>query len=111
MQLDKQKQFLNIIQLIKNVQNNAVIAVNAELVNLYWKVGKYINKQLASPAWCDKTVGELASFIQKKYREIKDFNRRGLYRMKQFYETYSSMSFVPLPMKQFDNIKDTILAK
>ena len=45
MKLDKQKQFSEIIQLIKNAQSNAVIAVNAELVNLYWNVGKYINKQ------------------------------------------------------------------
>ena len=129
MKLDKQKQFSEIIQLIKNAQSNAVIAVNAELVNLYWNVGKYINKQLSSATWGDKTVEELASFIQKEYPEIKGFNRRGLYRMKQFYETYSSMSFVSsamtqiqnndnkentivsLPMTQFDNIKDTILTK
>lgn len=129
MKLDKQKQFSEIIQLIKNAQNNAVIAVNAELINLYWNVGKYINKQLSNATWGDKTVDELSSFIQKEHPEIKGFNRRGLYRMKQFYETYSSMSFVSLPMTQiqnsenkdntivslpmtqFDNIKDTILTK
>lgn len=129
MQLDKQKQFSEIIQLIKDAQSNAVIAVNAELVNLYWNVGKYINKQLSNAIWGDKTVEELASFIQKEYPEIKGFTRRGLYRMKQFYETYSSMSFVSLPMTQFqngdnkdntivpsamtqfDNIKDTILTR
>lgn len=129
MKLDKHKQFSEIIQLIKNAQNNAVIAVNAELINLYWNVGKYINKQLSNATWGDKTVDELASFIQKEHPEIKGFNRRGLYRMKQFYETYSSMSFVSLPMTQiqnsenkdntivssamtqFENIKDTILTK
>lgn len=127
MQLDKQKQFSDIVELIKNAHSNAVSAVNTELINLYWNVGKYINKQLSSAAWGDKTVSELASFIQKEYPEIRGFNRRGLYRMKQFYETYSSMSFVSLPMTQtqknndniivssamtqFENIKDTILTK
>lgn len=129
MQLDKQKQFSEIIQLIKNAQNNAVIAVNTELINLYWNVGKYINKQLSNATWGDKTVEELAFFIQKEYPEIKGFNRRGLYRMKQFYETYSSMSFVSSTMTQiqnddnedniivssamtqFDNIRNTILSK
>lgn len=129
MQLDKQKQFSDIIQLIKQSRNDALIAVNTELINLYWNVGKYINKQLTNASWGDKTVDELASFIQKEHPEIKGFNRRGLYRMKQFYETYSSMSFVtsPMtqnqiaenqdvkigssPMTQFDNIKETILTK
>ncbi|HMP29052.1 MAG TPA: PDDEXK nuclease domain-containing protein, partial [Saprospiraceae bacterium] len=39
-------------------------------------------------------VEEFASFIQDNCPGLKGFNRRGLYRMKQFYETYSSPEFV-----------------
>lgn len=100
MEVDKHTQFLEIVRLIKTVRTNVFSAVNTELINLYWNVGSYISKQLANAVWGDKTVEELAAFIQKEYPEVKGFNRRGLYRMKQFYETYSSMSFVSSPMTQ-----------
>ena len=95
-----QQQFAEIIHLIKNSRSNAIKAVNTELINLYWNVGAYINKQLANASWGEKTVDELADFIKKNYPDLKGFNRRGLYRMKQFYETYVSMAFVSPVMIQ-----------
>jgi len=38
--------------------------------------------------WGTAVVDNLAKFIKEKHPEIKGFTRRGLYRMKQFYETY-----------------------
>jgi len=81
---NQQKQFYEIVHLIKNAQNNVVRSINVEMINLYWNVGQYISLQLCNAVWGDKTVDELAVFIQQKYPEIKGFNRRGLYRMKQF---------------------------
>lgn len=89
-----EEQFATIVLLIKQSRNNAIKTVNAELVNLYWNVGGYITKQLATANWGERTVDELAAFISKGYPELKGFSRRGLYRMKQFYETYVSQSFV-----------------
>ena len=109
---DKQKQFHEIVHLIKSVQNNVFVSINVEMINLYWNVGQYLSIQLSNAAWGDKTVDELADFIQRKYPEIKGFNRRGLYRMKQFFETYSSAKFVSLPMTQIqgaDNQSDEIM--
>ena len=94
------QQFADIIQLIQQSRNNAIRAVNSELINLYWNVGGYICKQLDSVRWGEKTVDELAGFIQTNYPEIKGFTRRSLYRMKQFYETYSSASFLFPDIKQ-----------
>jgi len=99
----KEKYFLEIVHLIKNAQNNAVSSINIEMINLYWNVGQYISLQLSRTAWGNKTIDELAAFIQREHPEIKGFNRRGLYRMKQFFETYSSASFVPLPMTQIQS--------
>lgn len=61
------------------------------MINLYWNVGAYINKQLASAGWGKKTVDELADFIQKNHPDLKGFTRRGLYRMKQFYQTVTAV--------------------
>ena len=38
----------------------------------------------------DGYIQSIADFIAKEYPDIKGFNKRGLYRMKQFYETYVS---------------------
>lgn len=94
------KQFSDIILLIKQSRGNAIKAVNTELINLYWNIGAYITHQLAQAAWGEKTVDELANYIQKNHPELKGFNRRGLYRMKQFYETYSGRPFVSSVMTQ-----------
>ena len=39
------KRFTDIIQLIKQSRTNAIRAVNAELINLYWKIGEYISNR------------------------------------------------------------------
>jgi len=94
-----QPQFSDIVALIHHSRNNAIRTVNAELINLYWNVGAHISKKIASANWGEKTVDELASFIQKEHPDLKGFNKRGLYRMRQFYETYIEMAIVA-PMRQ-----------
>ena len=68
--------------------------MNEELIFLYWNVGEYISEQLESQKWGSSYVDELASFISENCLGVKGFNRRGLYRMKQFYETYKGNEFV-----------------
>lgn len=80
--------FADIIQLIKQSRFNALKAVNAELINLYWKVGEYISKKIDQSEWGDSVVKELANFIQTNEPEIKGFSDKNIWRMKQFYETY-----------------------
>jgi predicted nuclease of restriction endonuclease-like (RecB) superfamily len=80
--------FTDIIQLIKQSRTNAIRAVNAELINLYWNIGAYISKKIQQSEWGDSVVTELANFIQTQEPEIKGFSDKNIWRMKQFYETY-----------------------
>jgi predicted nuclease of restriction endonuclease-like (RecB) superfamily len=80
--------FTDIIQLIKQSRTNAIKAVNAELINLYWNIGEYISKKIEQSEWGDSVVTELANFIQTYEPEIKGFSDKNIWRMKQFYETY-----------------------
>ena len=80
--------FTDIVQLIKQSRTNAVKAVNAELINLYWKIGEHISKKIEQSEWGDSVVTELSNFIQKQEPEIKGFSDKNMWRMKQFYETY-----------------------
>ncbi|MFH1320562.1 MAG: DUF1016 N-terminal domain-containing protein [Bacteroidota bacterium] len=80
--------FNKIVQLINDARRRAFIRVNEELINLYWNVGKIISLKVENANWGAGVVDELANYIKEKQPDIKGFNRRGLYRMKQFYETY-----------------------
>jgi len=82
------KQFSEIIRLIKQSRRNAIKAVNAELINLYWNVGKYICKKLEQAEWGDAVVSDLAKYIQQNEPDIKGFSDKNIWRMKQFYEAY-----------------------
>lgn len=88
------KEFEQVAILIEEARNRAFHKVNEELVLLYFKVGNIVSAKVAEGAWGDNTVDELASYIESKYPGLKGFNRRGLYRMKQFFETYSDSKFV-----------------
>ena len=69
-------------------------AVNAELINMYWEVGKYLSSIVKDYSFGDKIIDEVAAYIAENNPTIKGFNRRGLYRMKQFYETYKDDELV-----------------
>lgn len=91
---DLSKEFINVVNLIQEARDNAFRKVNEELILLYWNVGKHISEQLENQKWGSSYVDELASFISENCPDVKGFNRRGLYRMKQFYETYKDNEFV-----------------
>ena len=95
MKNDLQKaDFSDIFTIIENSRANALKAVNAELIQMYRKVGEYLSKVCAESTFGDKVIDEIAAFISSKAPDLKGFNRRGLYRMKQFYELYKDDEFV-----------------
>jgi predicted nuclease of restriction endonuclease-like (RecB) superfamily len=105
--------FIEIITLIRSAQASAYRAINKELINLYWNVGYYIASKVNESQWGDKTVDELANFIQNEHPELKGFNRRGLYRMRQFFETYKNAEIVSLtkiPSVNTGNIENKIVS-
>lgn len=92
--------FSEVIAIIRAARENAYRKVNEELIMMYWHVGAYISRESASTAYGDKLVDSLAAFIAQNYPELKGFNRRGLYRMRQFYETYQGQEIVSTLLTQ-----------
>ena len=88
------KQFQDIITIIETARTRALKAVNAEMIRMYWTVGEYLSGLCADSAFGDKVIDEVAAFIAKENPGAKGFTRRGLYRMKQFFETYKDDEFV-----------------
>ena len=80
--------YSEIVTIINNARERAYRKVNEELILMYRDIGKYISEHVESAAYGDSFVDGLADFFAKNYPDLKGFNRRGLYRMKQFYELY-----------------------
>jgi len=88
------QQFDEILSCIRTAKSRVFSAANAELIFLYWRIGQYISKRLSSEEWGQKTVEQLAEYIRAQEPGIKGFERRNLYRMRQFYETYPDFQIV-----------------
>ena len=78
----------NLIKIINQSRQNALRKVNEELIHMYWQIGEFLSKESEKASFGDSYIDTIANEIQTAFPGIKGFNRRGLYRMKQFYETY-----------------------
>ncbi len=84
----------NLISIISESRQNALKKVNEELIRMYWKVGEYLSYEAKKASFGESYVDLMAKAIQEAFPGIRGFNRRGLYRMKQFYETYCENEIV-----------------
>ena len=82
------EQFQKVVNIIESAKERAYRKVNEELITMYRDIGEYISKQSQNSSYGDAFVQKLADFFSENYPELRGFNRRGLYRMKQFYELY-----------------------
>lgn len=73
---------------IRTAQLRAALAVNQELVRLYWQIGREILSKERTQGWGAKVVDRLAKDLKKAFPEIKGFSVRNLRYMKVFAEAY-----------------------
>jgi predicted nuclease of restriction endonuclease-like (RecB) superfamily len=80
--------FDEVLALIEAARGRAYHAVNTHLVELYWQLGEYISKKIASAEWGDGVVEELAAALARHYPGMRGYTRRNLFRMRQLFEAY-----------------------
>jgi hypothetical protein len=80
--------FNEVLALIHGARQQAIRAVNTQLIELYWQVGAYISRKLERAEWGDSVVGQLAEHLAKTQPGLRGFTRSNLFRMRQFYEIY-----------------------
>ncbi|MDY7231718.1 PDDEXK nuclease domain-containing protein [Hyalangium rubrum] len=97
---DEDTRFAEVIALIEAARGRAYQAVNAELVSLYWQLGEYISRKIASAEWGDGVVEELAASLARRFPGLRGFTRPNLFRMRQFYEAYRSNRKVSALLRQ-----------
>jgi predicted nuclease of restriction endonuclease-like (RecB) superfamily len=80
--------FNEVLALIQGARQQAIQAVNTQLIDLYWQVGGYISRKIERAEWGDSVVGQLAEHLARSQPGLRGFTRSNLFRMRQFYEIY-----------------------
>jgi predicted nuclease of restriction endonuclease-like (RecB) superfamily len=83
---------------IAQAQARAVLSVNAELVRLYWDIGRLIDGRQKEEGWGAAVIPRLARELKNELPEEKGFSERNIKRMLAFYRAYPDpSSIVPQP--------------
>jgi len=77
---------------IHNAQSRAVLAVNRELLQLYWHIGDEILTQQQTQGWGAKVVKQLAQDLKLAFPELKGFSRANLMYMRAFAEAWPDLN-------------------
>lgn len=81
-------------QRIQLAQTRAVLAVNSELVRLYWDIGRIIDARQKREGWGAAVIPRLAADLKNELPEIKGFSERNIKRMLAFYRDYPDPSTI-----------------
>ena len=73
---------------IQAAQVKAAVAVNSQLIDLYWDIGRLISERQQNRGWGDEVIEEIGRDLARELGGIKGFSRANLYRMKRFFAFY-----------------------
>jgi predicted nuclease of restriction endonuclease-like (RecB) superfamily len=73
---------------IETSRLRASLAVNCELVLLYWSIGRDILERQARLGWGARVIDRLAADLRRAFPEIKGFSPRNLKYMRAFAEAW-----------------------
>ncbi|MGI8586704.1 MAG: PDDEXK nuclease domain-containing protein [Chloroflexia bacterium] len=79
---------------IRTAQLRAGLAVNRELVLLYWQIGGEILTRQAEQTWGTRVIPRLAADLRLAFPDMKGWSPRNLHYMRAFAEAYPDEQFV-----------------
>ena len=88
---------------VKTSQIKAAVAVNRELIQLYWEIGRSIHVKQEQEGWGAHVIEKLAKDLQSAFPGIEGFSRANIFRMKAFFSAYEKVAqavrqFASLPV-------------
>ncbi|MCL2713627.1 MAG: PDDEXK nuclease domain-containing protein [Alphaproteobacteria bacterium] len=79
---------------IHTAQQRATLAVNRELVLLYWQIGRDILSRQAEQGWGARVIERLATDLRAAFPDMKGFSPRNFKYMRAFAEAWPDAPFV-----------------
>jgi predicted nuclease of restriction endonuclease-like (RecB) superfamily len=85
---------------IHTAQQRAALAVNRELVLLYWQIGRDILERQSREGWGAKVIDRLAHDLRIAFPDMKGFSPRNLKYMRSFAQAWPDADFVQAVLAQ-----------
>ena len=85
---------------IHSAQQRATLAVNRELVLLYWQIGCDILTKQHEQGWGAKVIERLAHDLHSAFPDMKGFSPRNLKYMRAFAQAWPEAEFVQAVLAQ-----------
>lgn len=79
---------------IRSAQVRAALAVNRELVLLYWQIGREILGRQKQEGWGAKVIARLAQDLKQEFPEMKGLSRTNLLYMRAFAAAWTDEQIV-----------------
>lgn len=79
---------------IRTAQVRAALAVNKEMILLYWQIGKDVLERQQREGWGSKVIDHLSLDLRQTFPEVKGFSARNLKYMRAFADAYPEEEFV-----------------
>ena len=77
---------------IKQSQIKAALAVNSQLIKLYWDLGKQITDKQENSAWGSGFIEQLSKDLKSEFPEMSGFSAKNLRYCKSFFQYYHDSS-------------------
>ena len=79
---------------IRSARLRASVAVNQELVELYWSIGRDILERQSDKGWGAKVIDRLAEDLRRDFPDMTGLSRRNLIYMRAFAEAFPDIEIV-----------------
>lgn len=76
---------------VRQAQTRVVLAVNAELIRLYWEIGALIDHRQSQEGWGAGVIPRLARDLHNELPDEKGFSERNIKRMLAFHRAYPEL--------------------
>jgi len=94
---------------IRQAQIRAALAVNRELVLLYWHIGKEILQRQQQEGWGAKVIERLAQDLSREFPDMKGFSPRNLKYMRAFVDAWPDEQIVQQAAAQIPWFHNVVL--
>lgn len=94
---------------VLTARQRAALAVNAELVSLYWHIGRDILQRQAAQGWGSKVIDRLGRDLREAFPEMKGFSTRNLKYMRAFAEAWTDFEIVQQAVGQLPWSRNVLL--
>jgi predicted nuclease of restriction endonuclease-like (RecB) superfamily len=85
---------------ISSARTRAALAVNEELIGLYWRLGREILERQEQEGWGTRVTTRLSADLREAFPEMRGLSVRNLVYMRQFAASWPDSQIAPQPVAQ-----------